>query len=116
LITAPMKFRLIWHNIVSITEWQECILFPLLAFALMPVAKLYYKTIQHRHTRTMEGMKRFGVIAFIEQISKVALSVYLMDVISITLTSIGFTFAKEWKIAEVYAKFACTYLFRVLRM
>jgi hypothetical protein len=30
-----------------------------------------------------------------------------MDVISITLTTIGFTYAKEWRIAEVYAKFAC---------
>jgi hypothetical protein len=108
LFTAPMKFRLIWHNIVSITEWQECLLFPLLAFALMPIAKFYYRTIQHRHTRSMESMKRFSAVAFIEQISKVALSVYIVDVISITLTSIGFSFAKEWRIADVYAKLACT--------
>lgn len=111
LFTAPMKFRLIWHNIVSITEWQECVLFPLLAFALMPIAKLYYSKIQHRHTRSMDSMKRFSVVAFIEQISKVALSVYAVDVISITLTSIGFSFAKEWRIADVYAKLACTCFF-----
>lgn len=110
VFTAPMKVRLIWHNIVSISEWQECILFPFLAFALMPIAKFYYKRIQHRHTRSMESMKRFSVVAFIEQISKVALSVYVVDVISITLTSIGFAFAKEWKIADVYAKLACTYV------
>jgi hypothetical protein len=116
LLTAPTKFRSIWHNIVSITEWQECILFPLLAFGLMPIAKLYYKTmIRKSHNRPMENMKRFGVIAFIDQISKVALSVFAMDVVSITLTTIGFGFAKEWRIAEVYAKLACTYFFVFVR-
>jgi hypothetical protein len=108
LFTAPMKLRLIIHNIVSITEWQECILLPLLAFGLTPLAKLYYRA-SCSNERPMHDMKRFGIVALIDQISKVALSVYAMDVISITLTTIGFTFAKEWRIAEVYAKFACTY-------
>lgn len=106
LFTAPMKFRLIIHNIVSITEWQECILLPLLAFGITPLAKLYYRSFCEKQ-RPMHVMKRFGIVAFIEEISKVALSVYVMDVISITLTTIGFTFAKEWRIAEVYAKLAC---------
>ena len=109
LFTAPIKLRLILHNIVSITEWQECVLLPLLAFGITPLAKLYYRA-SCANDRPMEHMKRFGMIAFIDQISKVALSVYVMDVISITLTTIGFTFAKEWRIAEVYAKFACTYI------
>jgi hypothetical protein len=108
LFTAPMKLRLIIHNIVSITEWQECILLPLLAFGITPLAKLYYRSTCEKD-RPMEDMKRFGIVAFIDQISKVALSVYAMDVISITLTTIGFTFAKQWRIAEVYAKFACTF-------
>lgn len=107
LFTAPMKFRLILHNIVSITEWQECILLPMLAFGITPLAKLYYRASCPKD-RPMEEMKRFGIVAFLDQISKVALSVYVMDVISITLTTIGFTFAKQWRIAEVYAKFACT--------
>jgi hypothetical protein len=111
LFTAPMKLRLIIHNIVSITEWQECILLPLLAFGITPLAKQYYRA-SCSSERPMHEMKRFAVVAFIDQISKVALSVYAMDVISITLTSIGFTFAKEWRIAEVYAKFACTFILR----
>jgi len=53
-------------------------------------------------------MKRFGVIEFINQISKVALSVYAVDVLSIVLTTIGFTFPIKWRISEVYAKVACT--------
>ena len=107
LFTAPMKLRLIIHNIVSITEWQECILLPILAFGITPFAKLCYRA-SGENERPMQDMKRFGIVAIIDQISKVALSVYAMDVISITLTTIGFTFAKEWRIAEVYAKFACT--------
>ena len=54
-------------------------------------------------------MKRFGFVAFVDQISKVAVSVYVMDILSITLTTIGFRFPKMWKISEIYAKFACTY-------
>ena len=106
LLSAPMKFRLILHNIVSITEWQECILLPLLAFGITPLAKLYYR-VSGEKERPMHEMKRFGAVAVIDQISKVALSVYAMDVISITLTTMGFSFAKQWRIAEVYAKLAC---------
>jgi hypothetical protein len=115
IFTAPMKFRLIVHNIVSITEWQECILLPLLAFGVTPLAKLIYR-VSGENDRKMDDMKRFGIVSLIDQVSKVALSVYVMDVISITMSSIGFTFAKEWRIAEVYAKFACTYtsMFEVL--
>lgn len=58
--------------------------------------------------------KRFGVVAFVDQMAKVALSVYAVDVLSITLTTLGFAFCKQWRISEVYAKFACTCWFRRL--
>lgn len=58
--------------------------------------------------RSMAQMKRFGAVAFIDQISKVSLSVYAMDVISIMLTTVGFTFPKKCRISDNYAKIACT--------
>ena len=63
------------------------------------------------------GWLALGAVAVIDQISKVALSVYAMDVISITLTTMGFAFAKQWRIAEVCAKLACKldwYYFRLI--
>jgi hypothetical protein len=58
--------------------------------------------------RSMHQMKRFGTVAFIDQIAKVALSVYAVDVLSIMLSTIGFGFPKKYRISEVYAKLACT--------
>jgi small-conductance mechanosensitive channel len=58
--------------------------------------------------RSMRQMKRFGTVAFIDQVAKVALSVYAVDVLSIMFSTIGFGFPKKWRISEVYAKLACT--------
>ena len=52
-------------------------------------------------------LERFGILRFVHQFARVALAVYAVDVLSVILTTIGFTFPTKWHVAEGFAKAAC---------
>lgn len=135
---GPMKLREIFHSIQLITEWQEIIILPAVAFLFHPIMKYIIVTnLRRRITNaavaaaeddTMmdmdeivekemkhdlkkirkDEMSWYNLSYRIGEIGKVAFSVYVVDVISITLTTLGFTFPKTIQLSASYAKIACT--------
>lgn len=123
---GPAKFKEIVQNVAAITDWKDVLFLSIGAFAATPAAKFYYNQLGREDEekdetnkglttamgktakRQMNEMKRFGVIAIVDQVCKLSLSVYAVDVLSIMLTTLGFQFPHKWRISDVYAKVACT--------
>lgn len=133
---AIQKFQLtkakgkdIVNNVMEVTQWQDLVLLGALAFASMPIAYWSYQRKVDRDEEQTDmdeideilqekpellpfaALKRFGIAKLISQISKVALSVYAVDVLSVTLTALGFRFPEAWGVSALYAKLAYTIFF-----
>ena len=112
-----------------VTQWQEIIILPILAFAVFPLTQLYLKW-KHNRILTNSGVtdpaekeeqlksiikqqkkeifSTYNWAQRISQIGQVAFSVYIVDVVSVFLTTIGFTFPAKIQMSSSYAKIACT--------
>jgi hypothetical protein len=73
----------------------------------------YDRLPEERKDKPFYRKKRFGVSKYITEVAKVALSVYVVDVFSIVLTTIGFQFPNKMHLTEVYAK--CAYSIYALK-
>jgi len=92
---GPAKAKEIATNVVHVTDWQDIVLLCFLAFATSPAAKYAYDKLnlfteqeddeedQRKRTRAKKLVKkeivelrRFGVLKFVNQFTRVALAVY----------------------------------------
>lgn len=131
---GPAKAKEIVANVVHVTDKEDILVLCFLAFLISPAAKFARKVLlttstpddesdngdeedQRKRTlakklvkKELVHLERFGVLQFINQFARVALAVYAVDVLSVVLTTIGFTFPTKWQLADGFAKAACKYL------
>jgi small-conductance mechanosensitive channel len=86
--------------IVAITDWQDVLLLVFLAFCTPAFSKYRNKVAKNQELR------RFGLTRLASDVSKVALSVYVVDICMVVLSTIGFTFPRDWKVSAVFTKVA----------
>ena len=130
---GPAKAKQIVANVVHVTDKEDILVLCFLAFLISPAAKFAREVLtsaapddgssnenedDDRRKRTLAKnlvkkefvhLERFGVLQFINQFARVALAVYLVDVLSVVLTTIGFTFPTKWQLADSFAKAACKF-------
>jgi small-conductance mechanosensitive channel len=94
------EFRSIGKAIRQVTDWQDVVVLVFLAFCT-PFFSKY-----RNHLANNQDLQRFGVTKIVSDIGKVALSVYVVDVVAVVLTTMGFTFPRAWKVSEIYTKVA----------
>lgn len=127
---SPTKLKLIYHNIKDITEWQEIVILPFIGFIFHPLCQ-YISYISYRIGQKQEELllsfdeymiqriknnesnilSWYNISNRIGQIGLVAFSVYIIDVISVIFTSLGFIFPNILQLSSSYAKVACTYIY-----
>ena len=89
------EFRSIGKAIRQVTDWQDVVVLVFLAFCT-PFFSKY-----RNHLANNQDLQRFGVTKIVSDIGKVALSVYVVDVVAVVLTTMGFTFPRAWKVSEI---------------
>jgi hypothetical protein len=102
-ITSAIAKEIV-RNVMEITHWQEIALLSLLAFGSFPLAKFTYNMLPEEKKGSVVGI----VSTLVSQIGRLALSVYAVDVLSVVLTTLGFTFPQKFGISAAYAKLAYT--------
>jgi small-conductance mechanosensitive channel len=108
-IIGPAKAREIVTNVLRITYWQDVAALLFLAYGSEWIARFVYPYLPERYRPTEEYEERdFGITAFLSEISRVSLSCYAVDILSATLSTIGFEFVQKWQVASTYSKMALT--------
>lgn len=101
-------------NIIDITHWQDVVVLLVLAYVTLPIAKFSANVRGAEEeeralpatARPLEHLKRFAVSELVSGVAKVALSAYVVDVLCVALTTIGFGFPHHWDLSSVYTKTA----------
>ena len=124
---GPQKFKEICVNVAAVTDGVDLFLLTVIAFAVSPVSTFLQQRWTaffddddddaedtRKRTRAKkakglgDGLKKFGILTLLHQFARVALAVYVVDVVTVILTTLGFTFPTKWLLAESFSKFACT--------
>jgi small-conductance mechanosensitive channel len=95
----------IMSNLISITHPVELIILGAIAFGAKPLADY---TLRQELTEANKQRRRFGFAAISSGIAKVALSVYVVDILCVVLSTIGFDFVLQKQLSTSYAKVAYT--------
>lgn len=107
---GPAKAKEIVANILHVTDWQDIVALVFCAYGSERIARFIYPYLPARYRPSEEYEERkFGMTTFLSEIAQVSLSCYAVDVLSATLSTIGFEFVEKWQIAITYSKIALTY-------
>jgi small-conductance mechanosensitive channel len=99
LFRSSINWQSLGAAIVSVTDWQDICLLLLLGFGT-PLFRRLLPQQQHRQLR------RFGITQVVSDVSKVGLSVYVVDIAMVVASHLGFTFPRLWKVSALYTKIA----------
>jgi small-conductance mechanosensitive channel len=107
---GPAKTKEIVANVIKVTDWQDIVALVFFAYGSERIARFIYPYLPARYRPNEEYEERkFGFTSFLSEIAEVSLSCYAVDVLSATLTTIGFEFVEKWQVAITYSKIALTY-------
>jgi hypothetical protein len=124
---GPEKFREIVANVATVTDKADIVVLCFLAFVMSPLSKFVRETLLHHeenpeappdHRKRTKAKKlvkqellhleKHGITNLINDFARVSLAVYLMDVFTVFMTTIGFAFPIKIKLAPNFARLACT--------
>ncbi|GKY90372.1 hypothetical protein MPSEU_000011200 [Mayamaea pseudoterrestris] len=94
------EFKAVGAAIVSVTDWQDVVLLVFLAFCTPAFNKYRAKVSNNQETT------RFGITKVISDVSKVALAVYIVDIVTVIMATLGFPLPQKWKVSAVFTKVA----------
>ena len=131
---TPTKLRRIGRNIASMAHWQDVVILFLVAYGTLPFGRLVWEqwsqrqrqrqrqpepssegTLQASTTasttvetnnrrRDWQQLKRRQVATLVSGAAKIALTVYVVDVVCVALTTLGFAFPTQWDLPSLYSK------------
>ena len=101
LLMAPTKSKAIIESVLAITQWQDLALIGLVSYGIYPLVRL---TLREDDTREIDDTTRGHIAKVASDVSKIAFSVYALDVVMVTLRAIGFKFVEKTDIVGAYAK------------
>lgn len=124
---GPDKFKEIVAHVATVTDKADIALLCFLAFVMSPISNFVHDTLLHheenpeappdlrKRTKAkklvkneLQKLQKHGITNLINEFARVSLSVYLMDVFTVVMTTIGFAFPTKLRLAPNFARLACT--------
>ena len=93
LILTPDKFRRIIATLGQVSDWQDVFFLLTLAYGIVPLFRLPFALFL-RDKRNFEETGYHVVADLVQQVSKIALVCYVVDVLKVVIVEMGF----EWDI------------------
>lgn len=103
---GPAKASEILRNVLKTTHWLDFTLLVMVAYGTMPIARMVTSKAEKKAINPIFQLEKWHVFELISGLAKVGLSVYAMDVASVALTTMGFSFPTLWDVPGSYAKIA----------
>ncbi|KAI2508160.1 mechanosensitive ion channel [Fragilaria crotonensis] len=110
LFITPEKFQRIITTVGEVSDWQDVFFLLTLAFGVVPLVRLPYNSI-------VKGMNKFEdslyhvVADNLQQVSRIALVCYLVDLLKVVVIEMGFVWEMLPHIPNLFAKFVYTIWF-----
>jgi small-conductance mechanosensitive channel len=108
LILTPEKFRKICKTLGQVTDWQDFLFLITLAYGTVPLFKYPYTTLAKGNKKPFQKTGYFMVSHHFQQISKIALLCYLVDMLKVVIIEMGFTWGIIPVLPIVFARSAYT--------
>lgn len=96
-------------NLRAAVQWQDLAIILFALYAPEYIAKWAYPYLPQRFRPTEEYQARqFGITGILMEFAEISLTCYAVDVLSVVLTTLGFSFPTKWLLAESFSKISYT--------
>ena len=110
LFITPEKFQRIITTVGEVADWQDILFLLTLAFGVMPLVRLPYNSIVKKMNNFEDSSCRV-VADHLQQVSRIALVCYLVDLLKVVVIEMGFGWEILPHIPNLFARFVYTIWF-----
>lgn len=109
LFITPEKFQRIITTVDEVADWQDVIFLLTLAFGVVPLVRLPYIALVNKDTaKKFEDSPSHVVADHIQQVSRIALLCFLVDLLKVVIIEMGFAWELIPHIPNLFARTAYT--------
>lgn len=103
LIITPEKFQKIFKTLGQVTDWQDFLFLITLSYATVPLFQLPYNSLM-KDKKDFQDTGYHFVADHLQQISRIALLCYLVDMLKVVIIEMGFGWKHIPHIPSVFAR------------